>query len=234
MAVRFISLDKIAWEQICNYFKIEGDTYFDLSPLYQIGFELRKEKEKMAVQINEKFSYDGGDKTDGEFLGWIYARLNQVFGERPSLDYMQRFERIIDKMKDDEFYAEPQWTQENMEKLKHRNEYNGKVIHVDYTEYVKIYRNGKFIYSDSHGEIKEKKMTREEAKSKCHGIAYPEAFIQALEALGLIKFDEPKRKYVFFPHPDAGKDNVSVYQDDAVKTLKEYGYTIHDKHGIKL
>lgn len=88
-----------------------------------------------------------------------------------------------------------------------------------------------------YSNIKETKMTREEAiKNCCHGIAYPEIFIQALEALGLIEFDkEPaKRKYIFFPHPDAGKDNISVYQDDAIKTLKEYGYTIHDKHGIKL
>lgn len=77
-------------------------------------------------------------------------------------------------------------------------------------------------------------MTREEAIKKCHGIMYPHVFIQALEALGLIKFDESKRKYIFFPHPDEGKYNVSVYQDDAIKTLKEYGYTIHDKHGIKL
>ncbi len=70
-------------------------------------------------------------------------------------------------------------------------------------------------------------MTRKEAiENCCHGIAYPEAFIQALEALGLIKFDEPKRKYIFFPHPDAGKDNVSVYQDDAIKTLNEYGYVV--------
>jgi hypothetical protein len=30
-------------------------------------------------------------------------------------------------------------------------------------------------------------MTRKEAIAKCYGIAYPEAFVQALEALGLIK-----------------------------------------------
>jgi len=59
--------------------------------------------------------------------------------------------------------------------------------------------------------------------------------LTVLEALGLIKFDEPpKREYIFFPNPDAGKDNLSVYQDDAVNTLKKYGYQIYDKQGNKL
>ncbi len=39
-------------------------------------------------------------------------------------------------------------------------------------------------------------MTREDAKNKCHGIAYPEAFIQALEALGLLKFEEEKKDII--------------------------------------
>jgi len=33
-------------------------------------------------------------------------------------------------------------------------------------------------------------MTRKEAVAKCHGIAYPEAFVQALEALGLLHVRE--------------------------------------------
>jgi len=32
-------------------------------------------------------------------------------------------------------------------------------------------------------------MTRKEAIAKCHGIAHPEALVQALEALGLIEFE---------------------------------------------
>lgn len=35
-------------------------------------------------------------------------------------------------------------------------------------------------------------MTRAEAIAKCHGINYPEAFIQALETLGLLKFENQK------------------------------------------
>jgi hypothetical protein len=43
-------------------------------------------------------------------------------------------------------------------------------------------------------EKQEKKMTREHAiKHCCHGIAYPEAHVQMLEALGLIKFDDPAK-----------------------------------------
>lgn len=37
-------------------------------------------------------------------------------------------------------------------------------------------------------------MTRQEAIAKCYGIAHPEAFIQALEAIGLIKFKEKLSK----------------------------------------
>lgn len=37
--------------------------------------------------------------TDKEFLGWIYERLhNVVFGERLTLDYMQRLSKIVDAM----------------------------------------------------------------------------------------------------------------------------------------
>lgn len=40
--------------------------------------------------------------------------------------------------------------------------------------------------------------TKEEAiKNCCHGLAYPQAFTQALEALGLIKFKEKEKKYLF-------------------------------------
>ena len=98
-----------------------------------------------------------------------------------------------------------------------------------------IYRKGKLVYSD-----KEKKMTREEAiekLSKTHNKAEANFFLIALETLGLIKFDLPKpeRKYIFFPHPDNdGKDNVSVYQDDAIETMKKYGYEIWDKDGNRL
>lgn len=77
------------------------------------------------------------------------------------------------------------------------------------------------------------KMTREEAKKILAKLGTPRDtdgkyyILTVLEALGLIEFDEPpKRKYIFFPSPDAGKDNLSVYQDDAVKTMKEYGYAV--------
>ncbi len=54
----------------------------------------------MAVQLNTKFEYCGYTKesSDRDFLGFIYARLNQVFGEKPSQEYMQRLEKLIDEM----------------------------------------------------------------------------------------------------------------------------------------
>jgi len=36
--------------------------------------------------------------------------------------------------------------------------------------------------------------TREDAVKKCHGMAYPQVFVQAIEALGLIKFKEPVKE----------------------------------------
>lgn len=54
----------------------------------------------MATQVNNKFEYCGysDDSSDRDFLGFIYARLNSVFGERPSLEHMRRLEKIIDGM----------------------------------------------------------------------------------------------------------------------------------------
>jgi hypothetical protein len=52
------------------------------------------------TEINAKYDYCGyqKDSSDRDFLGYIYARLNQVFGERPNMDYMQRLEKLIDVM----------------------------------------------------------------------------------------------------------------------------------------
>jgi len=94
-------------------------------------------------------------------------------------------------------------------------------------------------------------MTRDEAKQKLRkslihrdntswsdiGI---EDWLSGLEGLGLIKFDEKSQEirkhssekgpYIFFPHPDGGgRDNVSVLQSDAVKTMEHYGYIVEDK-----
>lgn len=61
---------------------------------------------------------------------------------------------------------------------------------------------------------------------------WPEGLVLWVD--GKIVYQSEKRKYIFFPHPDGNKDNVSVYQDDAVKTLKQYGYSIYDKNDNKL
>lgn len=58
------------------------------------------ERNKMATEVNRKFEYCGYDKesSDRDFLGFIYARLNQVFGEKSNTTYMQRLEKLIDNM----------------------------------------------------------------------------------------------------------------------------------------
>lgn len=92
------------------------------------------------------------------------------------------------------------------------------------------------------------KMTREEAIIKYYTIMYGSELvndqkmewanmelsrktIEAIEALGLIKFDDKvkkpeQKKYIFFPNTSPGGYNVSVYIEDAIKTFKEYGYKV--------
>lgn len=46
---------------------------------------------------NLKFNWcDSTSVSNKEFLGWLYDRLQNVFGEHCNLDYMKRLERIID------------------------------------------------------------------------------------------------------------------------------------------
>lgn len=86
-------------------------------------------------------------------------------------------------------------------------------------------------------------MTREEALAKVAKVCVFSTFnldlVLALNALGLIKFDEPKAqdtmkhssekgKYIFFPSPHKGNDNVSVLKSDAVATMKNYGFKIDE------
>lgn len=49
---------------------------------------------------NNKFEYCGysEESSDRDFLGFVYARLNLVFGERPNDSYMKRLEKMIDDM----------------------------------------------------------------------------------------------------------------------------------------
>ncbi len=62
--------------------------------------KLERGEIKMATEINKKFEYCGymDESSDRDLLGFIYARLNQVFGERPSMPYMKRLEKIVDEM----------------------------------------------------------------------------------------------------------------------------------------
>ena len=40
-------------------------------------------------------SNEVGDK---EFLEWVYDRLVNVHGENPSVDYMQRLQKLVDQL----------------------------------------------------------------------------------------------------------------------------------------
>lgn len=63
----------------------------------------------------------------------------------------------------------------------------------------------------------EYKGSREDAiKNCCYGIAHPEAFIQALEALGLIKFQEEKYLVIDIVEPSKviiKRNGVIIYED---------------------
>jgi len=49
--------------------------------------------------LNTKYEYCGytEESSDRDFLGFVYARLNQVFGENPDNSYMKRLEALIEK-----------------------------------------------------------------------------------------------------------------------------------------
>lgn len=51
--------------------------------------------------MDENLHYQWCEPTgtsDKEFIGWIYERLHSAFGERISLDYMQRLDKFIQSM----------------------------------------------------------------------------------------------------------------------------------------
>lgn len=69
---------------------------YDLFKIFDMLTEL---EEKKAMAINLKYQWCEPDaKTDKEFLGWIYQRLHSTFGERMTLDYMQRLSKLVDAM----------------------------------------------------------------------------------------------------------------------------------------
>ncbi len=69
---------------------------YDLSKICDI---LCKHEEHKEMAKNLKYQWCEPDgATDKEFLGWIYERLHSVFGERLTLDYMQRLSKIVDAM----------------------------------------------------------------------------------------------------------------------------------------
>lgn len=68
------------------------------------------------------------------------------------------------------------------------------------------------------------RITRKEAISKCHGIAYPEAFVQALEALRLMSFKEEEltdREKFRQALNDNGHPEATVYGHWALKAYDE-------------
>lgn len=91
-----------------------------------------------------------------------------------------------------------------------------------------------FVYDGKPKE--EKLMTREEAIFKvkiCNVSNYPETFVQALEALGLIKFKEEKKKdtKIRIADYDPSMDCIGYVTLDVVnviKALEEQGYTVRE------
>lgn len=85
-------------------------------------------------------------------------------------------------------------------------------------------------------------MTREEARHlvfKHTNLEGRESLglVNAIEALGLLKFDEekpPKGQLIFFPHYENNRNNCIVKLDDAIKTFEEYGYEVKRKPTVEV
>lgn len=116
-----------------------------------------------------------------------------------------------------------------------------RVVHVDFVENVTIYRNGKFIYSDNRGTVNKIKMTREDAirivRNNVFGLTdtgQAEKWISTLQALGLIKFDEPELE----PELDEKislKLNRSISTEkvnDVLNMIEHLGYNISKRKYI--
>jgi hypothetical protein len=110
------------------------------------------------------YDYSKGFR-DGISINHNYPQTLSIMG--------YTFEKIVELIiKDEEgkFYSGEQWDNEDIALMKVRqNKFNQE--HKEMNKMATIL------------------ITRKEAIAKCHGIAYPEAFVQALEALGLIKIE---------------------------------------------
>lgn len=104
-----------------------------------------------------------------------------------------------------------------------------KIIDVIDPEDCKIYRNGKQVYADGEEMTVEFNGTREEAINNCcHGLNCPEAFIQALEALGLVRFEEDKSP-ISVLEKSIARQGDDVRADVLICALEAKGYKIVPK-----
>lgn len=118
-------------------------------------------------------------------------------------------------------------------------EYNGTVYRIDINDTVdcNIYRYGKLVYSDKYGIVKETKMTRDEAidiySSHTGAVkASSRMFLDAIEALGLIKFDEPELELDEKISLKLNKSLTTKQVTDVLDMLDHLGYTVKPK-GLK-
>lgn len=90
-----------------------------------------KDQEEKAMAKNTKYAWCSIDaNTDKEFLGWLYDRLQNVFGEKWDLDYMQRFNKIIDKTEG--FIPDgPKMVVDHVDKQPIIIKRNGKIVYQD-------------------------------------------------------------------------------------------------------
>lgn len=118
-------------------------------------------------------------------------------------------------------------------------EYNGTVYRIDINDTAdcNIYRYGKLVYSDKYGIVKETKMTRDEAidiySSHTGAVkASSRMFLDAIEALGLIKFDEPELELDEKISLKLNKSLTTKQVTDVLDMLDHLGYTVKPK-GLK-
>lgn len=73
------------------------------------------------------------------------------------------------------------------------------------------------------------KMTREEARQKIIQYKYNPEFLNMLEALGLIKFDELTKPAIYVTLEDIDNDLQRIKLDNIIKVLALMGYNVEKK-----
>lgn len=159
----------------------------------------------------------------------IYKNRNEL-GYKSSSFYAEAFV-------DGQIEAEKEQAQRFYNKVMSAGEHERQVIMLCGRETSEVAKALEFY--DKHGSsdekwtefqlnIEGKKMTREDAMRILNNAKWADAkrFLNTLEALGLIKFDEPKVELIIDNVKDYDGDIQKLYLKDMIEALFRYGYKV--------